>query len=83
GGRTAVDRDIGRRIPTSKASTAPSLPEISGGPTFSESVDEALKGSEGKARDKAWRVDGSVKVDAVKPEGEGEDLHPKAAAKQP
>lgn len=73
-----MDRDIGRRLPTSKTTTAPSLPEIGGGQTFSESVDEALKGAEGKAQDKAQRIDASVRVGAS-----GPDLHETAAAKQP
>ncbi|KAL2410510.1 hypothetical protein ABEF95_011977 [Exophiala dermatitidis] len=79
--KTAVDRDIGRRMPatTSKSTTgAPSLPEIGAGQTFSESVDEALKGSEGQASDKARRIDESITTD----DNRG-DLHDKAAAKQP
>ncbi|KAL2431580.1 hypothetical protein ABEF95_011701 [Exophiala dermatitidis] len=77
--KTAVDRDIGRRFPASKSATgAPSLPEIGAGQTFSESVDEALKGSEGQASDKARRIDESITTD-----NERGDLHDKAAAKQP
>ncbi|EXJ94997.1 hypothetical protein A1O1_00115 [Capronia coronata CBS 617.96] len=79
--KTAVDRDIGRHLPTSKTTTAPSLPEIGAGQAFSESVDEALKGPEGMASDKAQRIDDSVKVGSM--EAEGQDLHDKAAAKQP
>ena len=42
-----------------------------------DSVDEALKGSIGAASDKAQRIDESVKV------GDDDDLHEKAASKQP
>ncbi|OAP61950.1 hypothetical protein AYL99_04153 [Fonsecaea erecta] len=80
GAKTAVDRDIGGKMPSSNVSTggAYGLPEISsGGQSLSDSVNEALKGRAGMAQDKAQRIDESVKV------GKDEDLHDKAAAKQP
>ncbi|KAK5444372.1 hypothetical protein LTS15_010487 [Exophiala xenobiotica] len=78
GAVTAVDRDVGRHMPTSTSTTAPSLPEVAGGKSLSESVDEALKGTVGQAaKDKADRIDDSVKV------GDDQDLHEKAASKQP
>ncbi|KAK5303688.1 hypothetical protein LTR99_005450 [Exophiala xenobiotica] len=80
GAVTAVDRDVGRHMPTSTSTTAPSLPEVAGGKSLSESVDEALKGTVGQAaRDKADRIDDSVKVG----DHQNQDLHEKAASKQP
>ncbi|KIX98307.1 uncharacterized protein Z520_05608 [Fonsecaea multimorphosa CBS 102226] len=79
GAKTAVDRDVGGKMPTSKVSTgAYGLPEISsGGQSLSDIVNEALKGRTGMAQDKAQRIDESMKV------GGDEDLHEMAAAKQP
>jgi hypothetical protein len=80
GSRTYGARDVGRHNPISSGAPSLSLPEIGGGQSLSESVNEALKGTEGMARDKADRIDESVKVTAA---GEDQDLHEKAAAKQP
>ncbi|EXJ76238.1 uncharacterized protein A1O5_00746 [Cladophialophora psammophila CBS 110553] len=79
GAKTSVGRDVGAKMPPSKASTGGyGLPEISsGGQSLSDSVNEALKGRTGTAQDKAQRIDESVKA------GGGEDLHETAAAKQP
>ncbi|KAK4942774.1 hypothetical protein LTR10_017534 [Elasticomyces elasticus] len=77
GANTGADRDIGSHMPTSTSISAPLLPEVSGGKSLTESVDEALKGATGAASDKAQRIDESVKV------GDADDLHEKAASKQP
>lgn len=79
-----MDRDVGKKFPTSSSNSASGassfLPEIrSGGQTWSESVDEALKGAQGLATERAQKVDDDIKVGG----GEREDLHSKAAAKQP
>lgn len=63
-----------------KTSTFSLLPEIGGGMSLSESVDEALRDSSlGSAgpQDKGEKIDESVKV------GDNEDLHDLAARKQP
>ena len=78
GGNARTEVDAGGKFPTLKAATGSfDLPEVSGGQSLSESVDEALKGVSGQAQDKAERIDEGFQV------GHEGDLHQKAAAKQP
>lgn len=85
--KSSLDRDVGKNMPTTTksksstgtgSSTAFSLPEIGGGKSLSESVDEALKDASGlAAQDKAERINESAKIGGEK------DLHDLAASKQP
>ncbi|KAK5046677.1 hypothetical protein LTR84_007438 [Exophiala bonariae] len=77
GANTSVGRDLGQHHPSAQSKGAPALPQVNAGRGLVESIDDALKGIDGQARDKAQMVDHSVKV------GQEDDFHAKAAAKQP